>query len=212
MTPELLEAATGCSSLVAQVVTPFLTAAMTKHSILDNPRRAAHFLAQCAYESALFTLVEENLNYSARGLCATWPKRFYLAPDEPNGRLDANAYAHNSSAIANVVYADRMGNGSQQSGDGFKFRGRGFIQITGRNNYIAFNTAEPTMPCITYPDVLTTAEGAALSAAWFWRRAGCNDAADADLVSAVTQKINGGLLGIEDRTVLTTRARHALGA
>ena len=209
LTPELLGAATGCSASIAATVAPELDGAMTKYGI-DSPLRQAHFVAQCAHESGLFAHTEENLNYSALTLVKVWPKRFYLAPESASGRLDATRYAMSPSALANQVYANRLGNGPPESGDGWKYRGRGFIQLTGRANYEAFASDEAALS-MTYPDVLASAHGAALSAAWFWANHGCNEAADSNIVAAVTRKVNGGLTGVAERAALTTRALAAFG-
>jgi len=186
-----------------------LTKAMEMFGI-DTPLRRAHFLAQTAFESVRYTRVEENLNYSAARLVIVFPRYFFLAPDRPAGRENALAYEHRRESIANVVYADRMGNGATTSGDGYRFRGRGFIQLTGRANYTALNQDVPTISCVTNPDALLTPEYAALSAAWFWSRYGCNVPADANSVEGVTRRINGGTIGLAERMAATRRAVAAL--
>ena len=167
--------------------------------------RLSHFLAQTSHESGGFRLIEENLNYSADGLNKIFPKYFIKA-----GR-DAQAYHRQPEKIANVVYASRMGNGDTASGDGYKFRGRGLIQLTGRSNYTALSTdlgvnIEET---VAY---LTTPEGAVESAAWFWNKNGLNSLADKDDVVAVTKRINGGTIGLEDRQKHTAHFKNILGA
>lgn len=203
LTPELLIAATGCALKGADVLAHFLDAAMVRFGI-DTPIRRAHFLGQTAYESGRFVLVEENLNYSADRLLAVFPRYFSTL-------AMAHAAEHQPAAIANIVYANRIGNGPTSSGDGWRFRGRGFIQITGRSNYTSLNRDVPDIACLTYPESLAATEYAALSAAWYWSTRHCNDAADSGLVARVTQLINGGLNGLSERTALTRKALAALG-
>jgi putative chitinase len=170
---------------------------------LNTPLRLAHFLAQTAHESGGFRLVEENLNYSADGLTKIFPKYF---KDK-----DPNEYARQPEKIANVVYASRMGNGDTASGDGFKFRGRGLIQLTGRSNYTAFakDMGVEVEEAVAF---LGTPPGAVESAAWFWNKNGLNALADKDDVTAVTKKINGGTIGLDDRKKHTTEFKEILGA
>lgn len=160
---------------------------------IDSPLRLAHFLAQCAHESAEFKALEENLNYSADGLKKVFPKYF---PDDL-----ANGYARQPEKIASRVYANRMGNGDEASKDGYKYRGRGYIQLTGKDNYGAFAKAigddvvtNPDWVKIKYP---------LLSAAWFWNTRALNELADQgasdDVVTKITKKVNGGTLGLDDR-------------
>lgn len=172
---------------------------------IDTPLRMAHFLAQTAHESGGFRLIEENLNYSADGLNKIFPKYFVRA-----GR-DANEFARKPEAIANIVYASRMGNGAPESGDGWKFRGRGLIQLTGRNNYTAFAEA-CDMDIEEAVEYLTTPEGAIESAAWFWDENDLNTLADRDDVTAVTKRINGGTIGLDDRIKHTNEFKELLGA
>jgi putative chitinase len=169
---------------------------------IDTPNRMAMFFAQCGHESLNFRVLEENLNYSAKGLNAVFPKYFQRA-----GR-DATLFARNPRAIANVVYANRMGNGDSHSDDGWLFRGKGAIQLTGRNNTTAFANAigrsvERTL------EYLFTKEGALEAACWFWKANGLNDLSD-DIKKA-TRKINGGTIGIADRTHHYHRALEILG-
>lgn len=209
ITSGLLVTATGCKAAIAASVVPELVPAMTKYEI-NTPLRMAHFIAQCAHESGLFAHTEEDLRYRSETMARVWPRRFYIPPDAPNGRLDARDYEMRPDRLANAVYANRMGNGPPESGDGWKFRGRGYIGVTGAANYKAL--AEATgMTCVTYPDIVSSAHGAALSAAWFWATHGCNDAADMNSIEAVTRKVNGGLVGIVERTTLTKRALAAFG-
>lgn len=165
---------------------------------ITTPQRVAAFLAQCAHESGGFTAIKENLNYRAETLSKVWPHLF------PAGV--AEQYAHNQEAIANRAYANRMGNGDEASGDGFKFCGRGLIQITGRNNYQSFADSLQ-MSVEDVPAYLATFEGAVQSACWFWEANNLNQYADAGDILTLTKKINGGTLGLDDRTA---RYNHAL--
>jgi len=160
---------------------------------IDTPLRLAHFLAQCHHESNGFRVVEENLNYRAAGLLRVFPKYFDLQT--------AEEYAHNKVAIASRVYANRMGNGDEASQDGWLYRGRGYIQLTGKDNYAAFNDQLPE-DIIKNPDLVAT-QYPMLSAAWFWDHNKINAVIDNDAsVYDVTRKVNGGLNGIEDRMQL----------
>jgi len=163
--------------------------------------RLAHFLAQTAHESGGFRVIEENLNYSAEGLTKIFPK--YFKDKDPSG------YARKPEKIANVVYASRMGNGDTASGDGYKFRGRGLIQLTGKSNYSGFasDSGVTIDEAVAY---LSTPSGAIESAAWFWHKNGLNTLADKDDVTAVTKKINGGTIGLEDRKKHTNEFKKIL--
>ena len=161
---------------------------------IDSPRRLAAFLAQCAHESGLFAHVRENLNYSAQGLHGIWPKRFPTV-------ASAQPYHRNPQKIANKVYADRMGNGNEASKDGFKFRGRGYIQLTGKSNYTNFAKfiGEDT---VANPDLVATKYPLASAAFFFdsnklWSI--CDKGADTATVTAVTKRVNGGTIGLDDR-------------
>lgn len=179
-----------------------LNEAMTEFEI-DTPRRQAAFLAQCAHESGMFSAVRENLNYQAASLCKIWPKRFpSLAAAQP--------YHRNPQKIANKVYADRMGNGNEHSGDGWSYRGRGLIQLTGKSNYIACSQGIE-YDVVADPDYLETTEGAARSAAWFWWSRGLNAQADTNDIKTMTKKINGGFIGLEERAHFFEAAKHVLG-
>lgn len=171
-----------------------LSTAMEKFEI-NTQLRGAHFLAQAKHESGNFIHVVENLNYSAQGLRGTFPQYF---PDDAT----ALHYERKPEMIANRVYASRMGNGDEKSGDGFKFRGRGYIQLTGKLNYDTFGKAIGEDLHNT-PDLLMIAKYASLSAAWFFSTNGLNEIADkgsADtIVQQITKKINGGLNGITER-------------
>lgn len=160
---------------------------------INTPRRLAHFLAQCHHESAGFNVVEENLNYSAEGLLRTFKK--YFTPEQ------ANEYAHNKVRIASRVYANRIGNGDEASQEGWLYRGRGYVQLTGKDNYAAFNDQLPE-DIIKNPDLVAT-QYPMLSAAWFWDHNNINDLlCDNETIDDVTRKVNGGLNGIVDRSRL----------
>jgi len=164
---------------------------MTKFGI-DTPVEVAHFLAQCGHESGGFRVVNENLNYSAKGLLGIFKKYF------PTQAL-AEQYQRKPEKIANRVYASRMGNGDETSGEGFKFRGRGYIQLTGKQNYTAFGKAIG-VDIAANPDLVAT-KYPLLSAAWFFSKnclAKCKDASDASVL-AVTKCVNGGTIGLADR-------------
>jgi putative chitinase len=157
---------------------------------IDSVKRVAAFIAQCAHESAEFTALQENLNYRAEALSKIWPKRFPPAI--------AAQYARRPEAIANRAYADRMGNGPESSGDGWNYRGRGLIQLTGRANYQQFaDSVGATIEQI--PAYLETFQGAVQSACWFWETNNLNTLADQGDIRAMTRRINGGFLGLEDR-------------
>ena len=160
---------------------------------INTPLRLAHFLAQCGHESGGFKVVSENLNYGAAGLQSIF-KKYFTAES-------AKEYQRKPEKIANIVYANRMGNGNQASGEGYKFRGRGFIQLTGKENYTSFDKvveddiiANPELVATKYP---------LLSAAWFFHKNGLHKIADegaTDLVvTKVTKRVNGGTIGLPDR-------------
>lgn len=183
-----------------------LKAAMALHGI-DTAERVAFFLAQVAHESAGFTRITENLNYSAKGLAATWPRRFAL-DGKPNSL--ALSLHRKPEQIANHVYASRMGNGDVASGDGWKYRGRGLIQLTGKDNYKAASLA---LYCsdllVTDPNKVLDPDVAAMTACWFWKSNGLNELADLGNVTTVTRRINGGTIGLEHRAKLTELALTA---
>jgi len=171
---------------------------------INTPQRVAAFLAQCGHESGGFTAIKENLNYKAESLVRVWPKYF------PNMDV-ANEYAHNQEKIANRAYANRMGNGPEESGDGYRFCGRGLIQLTGRSNYQAF--ADSIQEDINnLPDYLATFEGCVQSACWFWEANNLNQYADNGDLLTMTKKINGGTLGLDDRTERYKKALQIMGA
>ena len=170
---------------------------------INTPLRVAHFVAQCAHESGNFVFIKENLNYRAASLRKTFGKYF------PTDALAAQ-YEKRPEKIANRVYANRMGNGNEASGDGYLYCGRGLTQLTGRDNYTFFagslgiSTEEAS-------EYLATFEGATQSACWFWEQNNLNRFADANDVRGLTRAINGGYIGLEDRQRHTEHALHILG-
>lgn len=170
---------------------------------INTPQRVAAFIAQCAHESGGFKFLKENLNYKAESLVRVWPRYF---PD----LATAKAYEKKPEMIANRAYGGRMGNGPESSGDGWKFCGRGLIQLTGRNNYQAFADSIET-PVEDIPEYLQTFEGAVQSACWFWESNKLNQWADAGDILTLTKRINGGTLGLADRQKHYQHALHVLG-
>lgn len=168
---------------------------------INTPLRQAHFLAQIGHESGGFNFTKENLNYSADALLKVFPK--YFNADS------AASHARNPQMIANRVYSNRMGNGDVVSNDGFNYRGRGLIQLTGKTNYTAFGKAVGLDLTKVVP-YLETPEGAAMSAGWFWDTNKLNAKADADNIQSVTKTINGGTNGMDDRMAILARAKAAL--
>lgn len=179
-----------------------LIAAMDYFKI-NNKKRIAAFLANLAHESAAFNTIEENLNYSAQRLMAVFPKYF-------RGR-NLNHYHRQPQKIANVVYANRMGNGDKASGEGWKYRGRGLIQLTGKTNYQMLGDAIDA-DIVSDPDWILTPEGATISAGWFWNSRKLNDLADREDLREITRKINGGYHGHDDRVRRYRHIRKVLGA
>ena len=169
---------------------------------ISTPERQACFLGQCAHESGGFTALSENLNYSAASLCRVWPKRF---PTISDGQI----CERNPEKIANRVYASRMGNGDEESGEGYAYRGRGLIQLTGKSNYQACGEALG-VDLVENPDLVATPQYAALSAGWFWNKNKLNNYADKGDMEGLTKKINGGTHGIEDRVARTHAAIDVL--
>ena len=171
---------------------------------INTPKRVAAFIAQCAHESGNFRFLKENLNYKAESLMKTFPKYF-------SDRDTANAYAKQPIKIANRVYASRMGNGDEASGDGYRYCGRGLIQLTGKTNYDWF-AASLEISSTEASEYLETFEGAAQSACWFWESNNLNVEADAGDIKKMTKKINGGYIGLDDRIKHYEHALHILGA
>jgi putative chitinase len=169
-----------------------LKAALALHGI-DTKLRICHFMAQCLHESNNFKVLVENLNYSQQGLRKVFPKYF---PDD----AIAFRYARQPAAIANRVYGGRMGNGGEATGDGFKYRGRGLIQVTGKDNYTACSKfLFSDLRLLDDPAHLSTKEGAVLSACWYWTKNNLNKIADTDNIELITLKVNGGKIGLADR-------------
>ena len=171
---------------------------------ITTPQRIAAFLAQCAHESGGFTSIKENLNYKAESLVKVFPKYF-------KSLAEANQYAKQPEKIANKIYGGRMGNGDEASGDGFRYCGRGLIQITGKSNYQSFADSLG-MDVADTPAYLATFEGALQSACWFWEANNLNTWADKGDILTLTKKINGGTIGLDDRTERYNHALQVLGA
>ncbi len=174
---------------------------------ITSQKQVAAWIAQTAHESGGYVLLQENLNYSADGMAAIWPNRFaVLGPDKKpikkDGKNQPNKFAlalhRKPEMIANVVYSARMGNGPIESGDGWKFRGRGLKQLTGKANYTKCGEGLG-MDLISKPDLLLQPQYAALSAAWFWVENKCGPLADAGDFVGLTKRINGGTIGLQDR-------------
>lgn len=190
-----------------------LSMAMMRYNV-NNPNRIRAFLAQVGHESGQLSAVVENLNYSAKALRSVFGK--YFKTD-----AEAEQYARKPEAIANVVYANRMGNGDTESGDGWKYRGRGLIQLTGKNNYEKATNEMYALPFgvdfVDEPDLLATLEYAAQSAAWYWETNGLNALADqlggaddTEVFKAITKRINGGYNGLDDRLAMYERAKTVI--
>ena len=160
---------------------------------ITTPLRLSHFLAQCGHESGGFKALVENLNYGSKGLLGTFPKYFNLTT--------ATQYERKPEMIASKVYGGRMGNGDESTKDGWKFRGRGYIQLTGKNNYMAFDKFV-TENIIESPDLVAT-KYPLMSAAWFFDKNGlwavCDKGATTEVVTSVTKRVNGGIIGLADR-------------
>jgi putative chitinase len=171
---------------------------------ITTPQRVAAFLAQCAHESGGFVFLKENLNYKAASLRRVFPKYF---PDD----AIAAQYAGKGEMIANRVYANRMGNGDEASGDGWRYCGRGLIQLTGKNNYTFF-AGSLDIPVEEASEYLQTFEGAVQSACFFWEQNKLNQWADKGDILTLTKRINGGTIGLEDRIKHYEHALHIFGA
>lgn len=171
---------------------------------INTPRQQAAFVGQCGHECGHFRILEENLNYRAATLMKLWPKRF------PTQEI-ANSYEKNPKRIANMVYGGRMGNRDEASGDGFRFRGRGCIQLTGHSNYFHASKALGT-DFVMNPDLVATPKYAALTAGWFWSTHNCNALAEAGDWVGLTKKINGGTIGLDDRVKHTNQALAVFSA
>lgn len=173
---------------------------------INTPQRIAAFIAQCAHESGGFTALKENLNYRAATLRKIFPKYF---PDDQIAQHYASL-PNRQEAIANRVYANRMGNGPESSGDGYRYCGRGLIQLTGKDNYSWF-AASLSISVEEASQYLETFEGAAQSACWFWETNNLNQWADKSDILTLTKRINGGTIGLQDRIKHYEHALHVLG-
>jgi len=214
MTPAVIHlTAAGVNKELAELWLPHVQAAFDRFSI-NTERQVAAWIAQCAHESAGFKMLTENLNYSADTMAVVWPTRFAVQEPDPKrpgktrakkdakGKNIPNKFAlalhRQPEMIANAVYANRMGNGNIESGDGWRHRGMGLKQLTGKDNQKRCGDALG-MDFIKNPELLLTPEGASLSAAWFWSVNKCGPIADSGDFVALTKKINGGTIGLEDR-------------
>ena len=177
-----------------------LNATFAKYDI-STPKRQAAFIGQCAHESTNFTKLEEGLNYTPERLMKIWPSRF---PD----MATAIKYAHQPQLLANKVYAGRLGN--TQENDGFAYRGRGLIQLTGKELYANCGSGIG-VDLLSNPNLLTDPKYAALSAGWFWNKKGLNSLADSADYETMTKRINGGLIGLDDRKLKIAKALSVLG-
>ena len=174
---------------------------------INTPQRVAAFIAQCAHESGGFKALKENLNYKAVTLRKIFPK--YFPTDEMAAQYAA--MPNKQEAIANLVYANRMGNGAPETGDGYRYCGRGLIQLTGKDNYTWF-AASLEIPVEEAAEYLQTFEGAVQSACWFWETNNLNQWADKGDILTLTKRINGGTIGLDDRIKHYNHALHVLGA
>jgi putative chitinase len=190
ITPELLRTVT--TPELADMWAESLDETCERFAI-DNPFRIAGFISNVAHESAGFKFVRENLNYSAASLMRVWSSRF------PTVEI-AQRYAMNPEKIANRAYADRMGNRDEASGDGWKYIGRGLIQLTGKNNYVAYSLACDN-EALQHPEIVEQPKYAAESAGWFWSVNRLNQLADNQDVVGMTKRINGGTHGLDDRQI-----------
>lgn len=179
---------------------------------VSTPERMAHWLAQLCHESAGLTRLEEDLHYSAKRLAQVWPRRYAVDPRaadlQPN--VLAHHLAHKPDVLANDVYAGRMGNGPPETGDGWRYHGRGPIQLTGRENYTRAGEALD-LPLVEHPEMALQVDVGARVAAWYWATHGCNDLADQGDIGAITKAINGGSNGLQDRIAWHKRAMIVLG-
>ena len=199
--------AAGVKANIAEIWLPFVQQACERYQINTKNQEAA-FIAQCAHESGGFTMLQENLNYRASTMAACWPARFGVknpdgtwAKDAKGARVPnkfALALERKPEMIANVVYANRMGNGPTESGEGWLYKGRGLKQLTGKDNYTRCGQAIGAN-LVDEPDLLLNPKYASLSAAWFWSVNKCGPIAESGDFVALTKKINGGTIGLEDR-------------
>lgn len=206
LTTNQIAAATGATIPLAATWQPWLIAAMERFDI-NTPQRVAAFLSQIGVESGGLCELVENLDYSSAALMEQWPTRFTPAEAQLYGRT--SAHPANQQMIANIAYANRMGNGDVASGDGWLFIGRGAIQLTGRANYRAAGAAL-NMPLEYMPEQVAQPQAASLTAAWYWAEHGCNAMADGGHIAAITQAINGGTNGLARRQQLYAQGFAAL--
>lgn len=206
LTAKQFQLATGVGDSLRDAWYPHIVAAMAKYGV-NTPLRQAHFLAQTGHESAGFQKVEEGLNYQYGALLALFGRRITLEQAMKYGRT--SDHPADQKMIANIIYANRNGNGDVQSGDGYRYRGRGLIQITGKANYAAL-VKQLGIDVVASPDKLTTYALAAESAAAWWKNHGLNEIADTDDVTRITRIINGGTNGLEDRISRLTKAKGIL--
>jgi len=218
LTLEQLIQSTGCSNKVAEVWLPYFNT-IPKNFGIDTPLRMAAFLAQVGHESGGLSLLEENLNYSAEGLANVWPKRY--AKKLQNGLYAKNSVgrylpstlaiqiARKPVLIASNTYADRMGNGSVESQEGWKYRGRGILQITGKSNYAEL-TLNTGIDFVSNPDLLKEPAYALISACFFWKSNNINRFADKKDILSLSKAINGGIIGLEHRKALYEKACKTL--
>ena len=178
-----------------------LTTTFVKFGMV-SPKEQAAFIGQCSHESGHFKLLVENLAYRAETLMKLWPKRFPTMEE-------ANKYARQPEKIANHIYANRMGNRDEASGDGFRFRGRGLVQLTGHDSYWHCGQALG-QDFVMNPDLVATPMFAALTAGWFWKTHGCDKLLDSP--EQMCKRINGGLIGLQDRIAQSAKALQILGA
>ena len=202
ITEAQLITATGCSVVDAMTWAQPLNAAMDFWGVF-YPKRIAGFLAQTSHESGCFTDVEEGMSYSAQRLMQVWPNRF------PTLEM-AREYERQPEKLANFVYARRMGNGDSLTGDGWAFRGKGPLQITGKLNHYRCGIALG-LPLVEHPELLLEPYNGAMSAGWFWATHGCNELMDQDNFKEVCIVINGGLVGYDSRASAWALAKTALG-
>ncbi|MGP2481284.1 glycoside hydrolase family 19 protein [Pantoea eucalypti] len=206
LTASSFQLATGVSNALRDAWFPHIAASLSAFQI-STPLRQAHFLAQTGHESAGFLKVEEGLNYSENALTAMFGKRITAEQARAYGR---NAmHAANQKMIASIIYANRNGNGDVASGDGYRYRGRGLIQITGKANYAAL-LKQLGADVVANPDLLLGYRFAAMSAAAWWKNNGLNELADSDDVIRITRIINGGTNGLDDRKSRLSKSKGIL--
>lgn len=183
---------------------PLLAQAAAAFDILDTEARLSMWIANLAHESGSFRNTEENLHYSAQRIQEVWPRKFKTAGE-------AKALERNPQALANAVYARKNGNGDERSGDGYRFRGRGLVQLTGRDNYAAASKALGA-DLVADPALAALPDTAAAVAAWYWQAHGCNELADAGQWGEAVRAVNGSLTGLQERTAFLQRARAVLNS